>query len=143
MKNIIIAAMLTFPAILAYGPVNAADQKPTPEVTCISRNHAKPGFVCSDGTRISQLGEVEIEEKGKAPNFTVIHKLLKVSTQIGLQQCEGGRYTTCLNKPWDDIDFVSIDNEADCIIKGRIMAMEKLLRASRQGFTPSVTWTCM
>lgn len=143
MRKTLLGALFALSAIAPSNSVVAAEQQQIPEVICTGRHPEKPGFVCSDGTRLSLFGGVEIQEKGKTPHFTISRKLLKISTRIELQQCTGGRYTTCLDKPWDDIDFVSVENETDCIDKARFIAFEKWLRASRQGFAPSITWSCM
>lgn len=143
MKKKLFAAMVAVSAIAPFSPVSATDQKQVPQVVCTGRHPTKPGFICSDGTKTS-LDGVEVLEAGKTPKFDVSRKLLKVATQLELQQCENNsRYTRCRDKPWDDIDFISVENEAECINKGRFIAFEKWQRASRQGFSPTITWSCI
>lgn len=143
MKKTLIGALFAVAVLAPVHFVNAADQAPNSDVVCTGRHPTKPGFICSDGTKIS-LDGVEFLEREKAPKFNISRKLLKVSTSIELQQCENGRdFTYCTEKPWVDIDFVSIENEADCVSKAHFISFEKWLRSSRQGFAPTVTWTCM
>jgi hypothetical protein len=143
MKKAILRVFFAAVALAPCFPVAAADQLKSSDVVCTGQTPNKPGFVCSDGTRIS-LDGVEFSEVDKTPKFDISRKLLKVVTRIELQQCETGRRSAwCKDKPWDDIDFVSVENEADCVDKARFIAFEKWLRASRQGFDPSITWTCM
>jgi hypothetical protein len=139
----ILTALFSLACVFTANHVRAAEPMEAQNVVCTGRHPTKPGFVCSDGTKIS-LNGVETVEDGKTPKFDLPRKLLKISTQIELQVCQNGvRRSSCQFAPWDDSDFVSVADESDCISKARFIAFDKWLRASRQGQAPTITWTCL